>query len=295
LNFKKIGITSLIVVPLLLFGMWYHNHNRLVPLRLSSKSKGSLTVFIPENDRQNLEYFFRTLMLRDDGIYTLIDFKPMSFAAYTEPSTDFNLSYIYHTLLPRNLRMYWGWQAWLKYRHLFPHPKFELWAEQSPWNDRLVAIIFADIEKVNTCIQTHSRDFKTISNLEGFRHDYPTPFLKTGLKNHEGLIGTLLGYGRNNAWLFQQRAIGEDTSLTSFWDVTEEGSALEKIYGWKSLISSDSKTIASELFIPLFLVDPCSEETELLRNSYRNARISILKIYEGKDFLETTLSLLMED
>ena len=58
---------------------------------------------------------------------------------------------------------------------------------------------------------------------------------------------------------------------------------------WKSLAFQQFEII--DLCLPGFVADTTSEETKLLKTKYRFTRKAIIQSYEGKNFLEATLSL----
>jgi hypothetical protein len=109
------------------------------------------------------------------------------------------------------------------------------------------------------------------------------------LKKHEGLIGTLLGYGRENAWLFHRRDLGESIHLSRFVDLQGKAASWLGFFGKQQIDVSEKN-----LFLPTFIVDANSEETKQLKKNYLAIRKKILNVYSGKDFLVTTLALLMD-
>ncbi|MCB1107825.1 MAG: hypothetical protein KDK76_07000 [Chlamydiia bacterium] len=117
------------------------------------------------------------------------------------------------------------------------------------------------------------------------------PLFKMGLKGHEGLIGTLLGYGRGNAWLFYERSQGKKVHLSSAWKQSLENYTVIGMI--KNYLSSERRNdLSAHLLYPSFVADLDSEETQALKKEYQESRQRILDHYQGKDFLETTLSLL---
>ena len=201
--------------------------------------------------------------------------------------------------MPDNLKTYWGWQTWLKYKHLFSQTDYLLWSEPSPWVDEVEIILLANKKMVSALVEQHVNDFRqalqkeTVSS-EGLLKEAKTkPLLREVLQKHEGLIGTLLGYGRENSWLFHKRDLGESVSLGYPWDSTEELKDVRHSLAWFGLVYRPSQDLSTELSCPHFVADIHSEETRQLKESYLSMRKKILKIYQDKNFLETTLNFLI--
>ncbi|MCP5505727.1 MAG: hypothetical protein H7A38_02460 [Chlamydiales bacterium] len=250
---------------------------------------------MPEKDKKCLEKFFRCLILEDGMGYTLLGKKPVSLGAYQYLSTGINLENLYAVLLPENRKLQKGWRIWSKYRHHFENPNFSIWVEQSPWIENSKIILLVNRKSFNRIVQKHASDFREIievSNLTGILDEKTMrPLFKLGLKGHEGLIGTLLGYGRNNAWLFYQRDQGKDVHLSSAWENNLENYTIMSMIK-NYLFSKRRNDLSIQLNYPSFVANLDSEETESLKNEYEETRQRILDHYRGKDFLETTLSLL---
>ena len=287
----------LLILPILIgVGYWQWDNTRMVHLRITPASSPAFTLKMPKRDKKRMEYLFRSFLLDDHAIYTLLGSKPMSLGAYRRPFASSDFLDVYHTFLPDNLRMYWSWKTWLKYQHLFVNPKFALWAEQSPWIPEGDVILLVNKPKANSIIKNYAQDFYSVLKkndlcIEDLLKSMNTkPLLVEGLRGHEALIGTLLGYGRENAWLFHRRSQGEIIFLSGFRD---EGEGFKKVSEWGSFFGRNlSNDISVELFSPSFVADRNSKETQDLKKSYSLMKKKILEVYEGKDFLETTLSLL---
>jgi hypothetical protein len=278
---------------------WHWNNTWLVSLRIHTHTGVDRIIELPKKDRERLEYLFRELLIWDGGIYTLMGSKPMSFGGYVKLFSSLDWLALYHSLLPCNIKMYLGWQTWLKYQDFFAHSKFALWAEESLWWEEANAILLVNKEKAASLVRCYEQDFCTILqkdkvSIEDLLEQAKSqPLLHKVLKKHEGLVGTLLGYGRENAWLFHRRSLGENISLSSAWDAKPQIEILNKLHGWTSFFGNTNEDIFAELFCPNFAADLESQETEQLKESYSSCREKIIAAYKGKDFLDTTLSFLM--
>ncbi|HSX03635.1 MAG TPA: hypothetical protein VLG76_02795 [Rhabdochlamydiaceae bacterium] len=207
---------------------------------------------------------------------------------------------------PMNLHLQKGVEVWKKYQHLFPSKKFvfKIYHEK-PHKEWPVIVLInkqAFIEKV----AAHLNDFKTTLGP----HISPQGILKKAiesdsffydiLKMHDGLLGTLLGYGRNNAWLFERkwRLLGSYANFyfplkpfyskpsAGFTTVEEELCFLQnKLQGLDNFMPTPFTFI-----IPIgFMVDREDPETKITRKKFKETQRKMTKIYREGNFLETTL------
>lgn len=296
----------LFVGSCILFLLWEFHQNRKVELCIPSIQGKNYVLIVPWKDKKNLDYLFRTMFALDSGSYTLFGSKPMSMSCYLTPFSTTSLVIFLESLSPKNLRIYWGWKTWEKYQNLLAKSEFLLWAEENPFWLRWfqppsasTSILMVHKERLREMIDAHIADFQTVLNRKTVTCEQlllearNKPFLKEVLKDHDGLIGTLFGYGRNNAWLFEERNQGKKVPLVSMWG--EEVYVFFKnrptpnwlIYGF------DSEDLSENLNYPCFLANPDSLETQELKRKFLDTREKILNYYKNKDFLETTLGLLI--
>lgn len=129
-------------------------------------------------------------------------------------------------------------------------------------------------------VEDHIEDFRAVfgSNitpkqiLNGFINTEGSVF--ETIMQHDGLLGTLLGFGRNNAFEYMRR--GGAQKMDSFGDLPD---------------SLDSKDILG----PFFAVIKGTEETRNLTENYRLQRKSLSELYHDDDFLEVILKKLTSD
>jgi hypothetical protein len=248
---------------------------------------------IPKKERKQISYFFRHAIFWDTYGYVLLGSKPCAISYYKK-ATFSPLSWV-ESLTPHNLKMKKGWKTWRKYEKLFPHPNFIFAEEDSPLTSaHFITLIRRDhfLEKIDL----YPNDFQAVletTNGEALLDQLKTKtFLAQVLKNHDGLIGTLLGYGRNNGWAFQTKA----KNMHSF--VNKEERMKDKNFceaqgGWKFFTGSFDRDF-SHMFLPGFVADPDDAETKYLEWKYPKEREQIIDYYRDKKFLEATLSLLCD-
>jgi hypothetical protein len=144
-------------------------------------------------------------------------------------------------------------------------------------------------------VEKYRKDFQgVLQDLEIEPNDLIQPSkLKIFLKElkHDSLIGTVLGFGRDNAYLFSQYidADPETRFLTTAWP-EEEIKHLEQL---NEKILPMKPWEISDLFFPRFVCDLDSEETKQLQRLYREEKERIIGYYQGKDPVEATLSLIL--
>jgi len=111
------------------------------------------------------------------------------------------------------------------------------------------------------------------------------------VKSLEGdsLNGFVLGFGKNNTALYQKSSEMNlpDWPMVSM-RVDEDDKQLKRLHE-KELTFQSWDT--SDLIYPYFACNPESEETKLLRQTYREKRGKIIGYFKGKNVVEATLSL----
>jgi hypothetical protein len=264
---------------------------------------------ISKGDLASLEWFFRQF---DVCTYVLFGDKPMAFCGVqrVEPyKPDVSQVYSFMDSICRlhleNLVQMKGWEAWKKYNHLFPSSQFAFLENDTPDGATIVLI-------------NKKAFLKQIDeNIDYFKEvlgKYVTPqqilvdclqsqdLLKDVLQNHEGLIGILLGFGRNNAQLFFRRSQLSNDVASQKFSITKH--ALSPSKGFATLDEEKSDIYARiglfnesevsdfnplQLSLPGFVADNNSAETKQLRTGYTRQYKQILQEYKKGDFLETTL------
>ncbi len=256
---------------------------------------------IPISDRQKIEAFFRVLLFREGGAYVIFGEKPVAVSGFHSGYGDIKSLTLFRG---RIFRHYWsikkGLESWKKYSHLFPSKRFII--KEIPIDHDTTLIFLISKENVLKTVRHCYDDFKCVlGNMK------PNSIVKKILREdkaflnlikHEAFLGILLGFGRNNAWLFHKRARtyydpNEFTLIVNpkpekgFISVEEERAYYsEKM---KDFPPNSKRCIFNMLELPSFCADLDSEETrELLRN-YQLQRDQIHALYSNGNFLEITL------
>lgn len=299
---KKKKYRVLFLGVLILFLFWQLKENRKITLHIPTDKGKELVLTMPLKDKKRLEYLFYDMVVLDNGGYTLFKNKPMYMGGFLKPifSRDWRLS-IGSLILP-NLRMRNSWETWEKYQHHFKDSDFLIWAEENPFmnlSDSAISIILVSKTKLRQTIETYIQDFKMVLKKENLTFEdllkeaKEKPFLKEVVKGHDGLIGTLFGFGRSNAWLFYEREQGKEVPLAPIWG-EEVLNFMDNrpLSNWWWFGDCSAK-IEDVLGYPFFLADPNSSETNQLKKEFLETRTKILEYYKDKDFLIATLTLLL--
>jgi len=278
-----------------------------------SAPEKDLSIRMPFKDKKRLDYFFREVCFLQTWAYTLLGSKPMSTHQYRKPwAAVRSLTHhphlkdillgcfwpprfqeIRYLFTPEQLKIKLGWNTLNKYIHNFPNSRFVL--HTYCFEDTEV-VVFALIDKIKfiKMIKHHREDFQGALQIQAIEPDalLDNENLYQFIKNltHEGLIGTVLGFGRDNAWLFHKyhhKMDSKDNPMVSMW-LDEEGVNLEQLN--KKTLSFEPWGL-SDLFYPRCACDPQLEETKQLKRTYQEEREKIIHYYEGKDVVEATLSL----
>jgi len=147
-------------------------------------------------------------------------------------------------------------------------------------------------------VQQYHQDFQIILNRKIYGEDLlaegkSTSFLSHVLMNHDGLIGILLGYGRDNAlWYHQKYRLHSAQERAEFCEKFDLGFRLTDELGSVWSDEEYAKFREEWPYLPSFRADPTSLEAKHLRKQYLETREVIRQYYAGKDFLEATLKLL---
>ncbi len=240
---------------------------------------------IPIEDRWAIESFFKILLFQEDAAYVLFGDKPVTYTGYLDFSNKEIFSFFRRRSNLVNKQLRQGWEIWEKYAHLFPSRRYILKGKRSDW--RRVEIVLIDKKKFKKKFEENRSDFQEVLGneitasylLKSYENDSLPLF--DHLKEHHALLGILLGYGKRNAWLFYFRVRDNENSPEE-WEYYRKiltGSFPEKNHGkpYKSF------------YLPMFVVDPNSQETKELREKFIHERAEIQAIYAHGNFLEITL------
>ena len=320
-------------IPIFSVIFWLFISEREVDLPDSYVGKDVAVILaaIPKRDRERLEYFFLESIRRDCFGYVLLGKKPMAWGGLTTAINPFacfwekdagtivtvdgyephlHEKFLWHlqqALSSQRMRSNRAYQTWRRYEKFFPMSRFSIIYENNYHDgcDELSIVLInrkAFIQTVRENIQDFTkilgRDVDPEKLLQEAEHK---PLFSDILMNHDGLIGTLLGYGRENAfWFHQKYRMHLEEERNVFRQVFQLQFALTDEFSgpWTDREDanccslSDDPSGLDDVLLPGFRANFSSDETQSLRTQYLETRQTILNYYQGKDFLETTLDLL---
>jgi hypothetical protein len=265
---------------------------------------------LPKEDRESLDWWFRHFW---ESSYVIFGNKPMSFRCVNtvEPYNP-QILQVYGfmdsicRLYLENFAQIKGVEAWEKHKHLFPSSRFIILENYSP---DCITIFVINKQAFLSQVEENISYFREVLGNSTTPQQVLNDCLKSNdlykdvLKNHHGLIGILLGFGRHNATLFSRRCQITDANEPQEFSLTKK--PLIPSHGFSSLdeelsdIHSRFKSfddIEANDFNPLllslpgFVADHTSPETKKLQTEYMQQYKKIVKIHKNRNFLEATLN-----
>ena len=269
------------------------------------KSLSKILQLMPARDKERIEHFFLECLNWEAFGYVLFGDKPMALGGCAKNFLSFeSLPLFLHEISPRQMKCKKGFRAWRKYEKLFPMTRFRILYEETPSSILMLLVNRKNFVKI---VQQHADDFTTILHREVtgeklLEEGGHRPFIYEVLAHHDGLLGTLLGYGRENSHLYYQadQIASEIEKLQLQYPWEKEDEELRKnrtcSVGWISSYITGSHLKDIELIhLPGFLAILDHPETIALKEHYLQTREKIIAYYKGKDFLEATLRVLTSE
>jgi hypothetical protein len=270
---------------------------------------------IPFEERCYLEVFFRTLISEEGGCYVLFGDKPAAMMVYEDRKT-LQLSASLRGSLTSFSKEKLGFKAWQKYQHLFPFESYVIVNTRAFNTATSEAVFLIHKERLLMALSQNFTEFE--KEFPEFKT--PKCLLNAMIEDssvlhqvcfeHVLLLGIILGFGKDNAMLFERERELEnflfpqqffvprryiETPLTllvpqsGFTTLEAELEAI-KAKGDGVINPDDESVINWTLHYPLgFLVDTTKTDLRKLRAKCKQQRIKATRAYDKGDFLETTL------
>ena len=243
---------------------------------------------IPIEERCFLDYFFRTLLLTDSGIFVLNGSKPAGRFYFF--GTCYYQSTIHWRGFYRSTLFKKGFEVWKKYEHLFPSKKYCLSFSED--EEKGIRVLLLNKPQLSEVIANNIEDFKRVLgsniNLElllAMMANEPERFWGI-LDQHDALEGIVLGYGRHNSWLFHQKEVFANAMPPL------KGEILEKHllqFNQKLQPTPYKRSALHFSSMPFFMCDPAHPETHELWQKYKQQRKECASLFRGGNFLEIVL------
>jgi hypothetical protein len=290
MRFRIVLLTcGLLLIGMLAFLVYERNsynivsHEELLIVREKLKALSS-------QEKQDLAFFIGQVISLDQYPYTLVGYKPMSISnVVIEDTEDLLDAWREAFKRPRHQTSRRGYLVWKKYQSLFPRKKHIL-SDYSFLGKgrREIALICPKL--CMATIQENLDDFQEIlarpcTSKEVFwilthpeHNDFYTIIDRTRL------VGILLGFGKNNAYLYEQYRGGSSRS-----NIRHQRSEQDPLQSF-----SNEWPRPGALLSPDFACDPATEETRQLKERYKKARTIVRWTYFLRNNLEVTLALLTQ-
>lgn len=275
---KKLYSSAILLIIFSIFFAFF-----TIPSSIDQKIKNTLKQLSPL-EQEYLDNFFQTLIRVSGFGYILFGDKPMGIELIDHnapPKSIEGFDYMDNYHIAYKYRFKEGWETWKKYKHVFASPHFIFFEYAHDWNPDYKVICLINKQNFIRTIQENSEDFQSLLGTEISPEDILNDYINQGtsfkiINHHDGLFGTLLGYGRNNAWAFMETAHLEDRALVSF-------------------VSSFCKENHEDVYmnLPGFMVLTHTKETAELASKYQKQRADIEKICTKEGFLLPSLKTIM--
>lgn len=272
------------------FFLWRYSQNRIISLHYLDQQGTAHSLTVPVKDRKRLTGLMQKLFAENSFAYTILGPKPVSWETYQNPLPLSNWARFYDSFSEHNRTIRSGWKTWEKYQHLFPSA--HLWAERPKCRPGLTSILIVNEDRFNDVVNKNKKDFQEVlrreipNGLQLIREAKNRSLMNEVLEGHQGLIGIVLGYGRDNSWKFLEGCKNR-VAIGCVWE--EEDDSIEESL---ELNANLTDYYLFHYSCPSFAGDPNSSESLALKTEYTLTKQRIMKYYQNKDFLEATLSLL---
>ncbi len=262
---------------------------------------------IPLQDRKKMEGFFKLLFIKDAFAYTLFGDKPISWECRYNKNETKNIRVFLNSFYCNNLTFYEGLQLWKKYKPYFPMTHYDFSVHESA--DGYISISLINKKAFFEIVNQHYDDFIQVLGSDfspqKLLQECSEKELSEAIHHHNGLLGTLLGFGRNNAWQFVRFAEISTLDLKThqfhlndpslppsqkFTSIEEEFEYLKNTH--TSFIPG---YLITQNPFPMFVANPDLPETHALRAKYKKQHKVILKHLQKADFLEEILKQLIAE
>ena len=273
--------------------------------------------FLSTDEKFFLEAFFRTLISTEDGSYVLFGNKPTSLMFYEE----------WHSYDPHPISSFpsgsdfspqkKGFEIWQKHQHLFPLKTYAIIKTESHLSNHYAALFLIHKQRLLKILNQNFIDFQKVfpqfkspEYLLNAMLDNPSILQKIRYQ-HTLLLGIILGFGKDNAalferqdeiytFLFPQHFYSQRTYLKKPFLRPIPQSGCETLEEELDLIEMKSDGVIEVIDIPAverslhwplgFLVDIEKTDLAQLRARVKQERIKATAAYRKGNFLQVTLN-----
>jgi hypothetical protein len=272
---------------------------------VSNTHSDALTVFssIPNKDQLKIKELFNELFKYEEFAYSLFGDKPMSFSdsLLNEYSANQLLEFLslkdycqdaLENFVEPSEIFKKRWETWKRYRNQFKLKKYLLLDKKRGDQVRIFLInIEAFKQVVNQNINLFKKNINPSISAESLltQFEYENTDVFDILHHNEGLLGILLGFGKHNAMLFQQREELERKKKFGVYKLENIQNKLNLANTRLKPLRKHDPYIIASINRVCFVADPEHYETIKLRHKYDNLNRKINEIYSRDDWFEQTL------
>jgi hypothetical protein len=288
---KRVLIVFCLCALFVVILLWQYSQNRAISLQYLDQQGIAHSLTLPVKDKKRLAGLMQKLFAENSFAYTILGSKPVSWETYQSPFPLSTWARFYNSFSKHNRTLRSGWKTWEKYQHLFPSA--HLWAENPKCHPGLTSILIVNEARFSDVVNKNKRDFQEVlcreirDGLQLVGEAKNRSLMNEVLEGHQGLIGIVLGYGRDNSWKFLEGCKNR-TAIGCVWEEENDPIIEESIESNANL----TDYYLSHYSCPSFAGDPNSAESLTLKSEYLLTKQKVTEYYREKDFLEATLSLL---
>ncbi len=290
---------ALILLPLFLIGSTLVF---ILPKKVarSTKALGHLSL----EDRRYLTIFLRSILFADSFAYLLFGSKSV---AITNFDKFFPFAFSRHFAAKSDFDINKGLEVFRKNEHLFSSENIIVCFDEDA---ELIDLLMINKKNLLRTLEEHIEDFRQVLGPGTTTKSLFTQITTTSgiydllkiIDHHDALFGILLGYGRDNAWLFNEKSTISE-KLNEFRPPLKRDSSLEKKLAeivqkttpfndvpreWKYVLQ------CPRIPLPQFMADLNSQETKMLKERYNKEREGLYKIFARQGLVEATFEQLMD-
>lgn len=255
---------------------------------------------LSSEERHCLATFLHRILFSDHFCYVFFGNKPLAFTSF--PKTE-SMNLTFDNLSEENSKCEIGFSIFRKHLHLFSSKKFFIRICDDPAYTVLIAINKKEFIKK---FDEHKEDFHEILGIKNgedlLRQMLEDEDIGEALGNHEALLGILLGYGRNNSWLFHNRKTMQHTmrkfnlSQKKQELLNQQISKINQVLKPFSSQRNENSSLIRQLpRLPGFMADSTSSETLELKRRYNKDQKKMAKLFARQGFVVPTLQKLNEE
>jgi hypothetical protein len=258
----------------------------------------SRTFSLSQEEKMWLKEFFRDLLFKTPGAYTLFGTKPISTSCiYLLTEEDKQKMDDYYWTLPEEERSKLrrrrydydkNYEKWKQIKDRFPIRQYLFGSFLLPMDDKVELVIFVNIEETLRTLLKYYGDFRRVLGRDFdplqvvFEVEDRSSEFWNAVIRHHSLQGILLGFGRDNAWFFEwdlkyERERNQIGEFLASLPMTPVGDEEIENYG------------PHNFSLPIFTSYGLYPDKALIEG-YKKERERIRSLYKGRDEVDVALN-----